>query len=75
MKKNILKIAVVSLFIGALALNFGIARYNSNGTINLKNIMGLSLVSAESSDCTHGCVEGSGGCYCKESYPQYKEAN
>lgn len=24
-------------------------------------------------ECPNGCVEGSGGCYCFDNYPQYAE--
>lgn len=39
----------------------------------LKNVE--ALASGEiNPDCPNGCVEGEGGCFCFEDYPQYKEA-
>lgn len=61
MKKKVLLVASLFIFfISIFSLNAGIKR----------DLSGL-----EEGYCPNGCVEGSGGCYCKGYYPEYAEAN
>jgi hypothetical protein len=69
--KKYLRIVLITFFVAALALNFGVVGNRNHGAINLKNIIGLSSVNAETEDDT--CVDGQGGCYYNAFYANKKE--
>ena len=69
-----LKVAVMAMFVLVTGLNV----YKSQTDVKLsdtqlKNVE--ALASGEiNPDCPNGCVDGDGGCFCFEEYPEYKEA-
>lgn len=72
--KKYLKVAVMAMFVLVTGLNV----YKSQTDVKLsdtqlKNVE--ALASGEiNPDCPNGCVDGDGGCFCFEEYPEYKEA-
>lgn len=73
MKKNIRAVMMVV----AIALVAGVNMFNSQRAVAMSDIA-LANVEALANDelhpCPNGCVNGSGGCFCHEWYPYYKEA-
>jgi hypothetical protein len=73
MKKRIF----MSIFMVAVV---AIAGWNISQSMSEVALSDVSLANVEAlageinPNCPNGCVEGSGGCTCNGSYPQYKEA-
>lgn len=73
MKKKILCAIGVAAFAVAVAVNINASM--SNGTemdVTLANVEALAR-NEINPECPNGCVGGSGGCYCRDYYPYYKE--
>ena len=74
MRVKIFKVAAMAVFVFITGLNV----YKSQTSVQLsdaqlKNVE--ALASGEiNPECPNGCVDGEGGCFCFEEYPEYREA-
>jgi hypothetical protein len=75
MKKKIISMIGLALFVGAVAFNFQMnSDNNQNRGMTMSNLAALTASAQEiDPECPNGCVEGSGGCYCYDYYPDLAE--
>lgn len=77
MKKNILRLIAVMMFIFGVAFNVTFSGIDTENTlVNLEIIENGAIADEEiNKDCPNGCVCGCGGCFCHEYYAYLAEAS